>query len=121
MLNFDYQNTTRYVFGPGEHRNLGTLLKPLTSGKVLLHYGGGSIVRTGLLATVRECLSAAGIDFVELGGVKPNPSVTLVREGIRLCRKEGVTLVLAVGGGSVIDSAKGIAVGVPNSCDVWEL
>lgn len=121
MLNFDYQNTTRYVFGPGEHRNLGTLLKPLTSGKVLLHYGGGSIVRTGLLATVRECLSAASIDFVELGGVKPNPSVTLVREGIRLCRKEGVTLVLAVGGGSVIDSAKGIAVGAPNSCDVWEL
>ena len=121
MLNFDYQNTTHYVFGPGEHRNLGTLLKPLTSGKVLLHYGGGSIVRTGLLATVRKCLTAAGIDFVELGGVKPNPSVTLVREGIRLCRKEGVTLVLAVGGGSVIDSAKGIAVGVPNSCDVWEL
>ena len=121
MLNFDYQNPTRYVFGPGEHRNLGKLLKPLTNGKVLLHYGGGSIVRTGLLASVRESLTAAGIDFVEHGGVKPNPSVTLVREGIRLCRAEGVTMVLAVGGGSVIDSAKGIAVGVPNSCDVWEL
>ena len=121
MLNFDYQNTTRYVFGPGEHRNLGILLKPLTCGKVLLHYGGGSIVRTGLLASVRESLTAAGIDFVELGGVKPNPSVSLVREGVELCRKEGVSLVLAVGGGSVIDSAKGIAIGVPNSCDVWEL
>ena len=65
MLNFDYQNSTRYVFGLGEHRNLGKLLKPLTNGKVLLHYGGGSIVRTGLLASVRESLTAAGIDFVD--------------------------------------------------------
>lgn len=121
MLNFDYRNPTRYVYGPGEHRNLGTLLKPLATGKVLLHYGGGSIVRSGLLETTRRSLYEAGIDFVELGGVKPNPSVTLVRRGIELCRCEGVTLVLAVGGGSVIDSAKGIAVGVPNSCDVWEL
>lgn len=121
MLNFNYHNPTNYVFGPGEHRNLGALLKPHASGKVLLHYGGGSIARTGLLATVRSSLQAAGIVFVELGGVKPNPSVTLVREGIGLCRREGVTLVLAVGGGSVIDSAKGIAVGAPNNCDVWEL
>lgn len=121
MLNFNYHNPTRYVFGPGEHRNLGILLKPCTPGKVLLHYGGGSIIRSGLLESVRSSLQGAGIPFVELGGVKPNPSVSLVREGIELCRREGVQLVLAVGGGSVIDSAKGIAVGVPNSCDVWEL
>ena len=121
MLNFNYHNPTRYVFGPGEHRNLGTLLKPCTKGKILLHYGGGSSIRSGLLQTVRDCLSGEGIDFIELGGVKPNPSVELVREGVELCRREGIQLVLAVGGGSVIDSAKGIAVGATNSGDVWEL
>ncbi len=121
MLNFNYRNATQYVYGPGEHRNIGTLLKPHAPGKVLLHYGGSSCIRSGLLATVQQVLQEAGIEFVELGGVKPNPSVTLVRTGIELCRREGVGLVLAVGGGSVIDSAKGIAVGVPNSCDVWEL
>lgn len=121
MLNFNYRNATQYVYGPGEHRNIGTLLKPYAPGKVLLHYGGSSCIRSGLLATVQHALQEAGIDFVELGGVKPNPSVTLVRTGIELCRRESVGLVLAVGGGSVIDSAKGIAVGVPNSCDVWEL
>lgn len=121
MQNFDYHNHTRYVFGPGEHRNLGTLLRPYVRSRVLLHYGGGSIIRSGLLDTVRQSLNNAGIDFVELGGVKPNPSITLVREGIELCRSKEVDLVLAVGGGSVIDSAKGIAVGVPNTGDVWEL
>lgn len=121
MLNFAYHNPTHYVFGPGEHMNLGRLLRPYASGKVLLHYGGGSIVRSGLLDKVRQALQEAGIPFAELGGVKPNPSVALVREGIKLCRTEGIGLVLAVGGGSVIDSAKGIAVGVPNACDVWEL
>ena len=121
MLNFAYHNPTHYVYGPGEHLNLGQLLKPYTTGKVLLHYGGGSIERTGLLARTRESLQQAGISFVELGGVKPNPSITLVREGIALGRAEDIKLVLAVGGGSVIDSAKAIAVGIPNSCDVWEL
>ena len=121
MQNFDYHNHTRYVFGPGEHRNLGTLLHPYVRSRVLLHYGGGSIIRSGLLDTVRQSLNNAGIDFVELGGVKPNPSITLVRKGIELCRNKEVDLVLAVGGGSVIDSAKGIAVGVPNTGDVWEL
>lgn len=121
MQNFSYQNQTHYVYGPGEHLNLGKWLAPYTSGKVLLHYGGSSCIRTGLLDRTRQALTSAGIDFVELGGVKPNPLVSLVRVGIELCRKENVTLVLAVGGGSVIDSAKGIAVGVPNSCDVWEL
>ncbi len=121
MQNFNYHNPTRYVYGPGEHLNLGRLLKPYTAGRILLHYGSGSIIRSGLLQTVRNSLTEQGIDFVELGGVKPNPGVELVREGIELCRREGVQLILAVGGGSVIDSAKGIAVGVPNSGDVWEL
>lgn len=121
MLNFNYRNATQYVYGPGEHQNTGRLLSPYTRGKVLLHYGGSSCVRSGLLAAVQKSLTEAGIEFATLGGVKPNPSVSLVRTGIELCRKENVQLVLAVGGGSVIDSAKGIAVGVPNSGDVWEL
>lgn len=121
MLNFNYRNATQYVYGPGEHQNTGRLLSPYTRGKVLLHYGGSSCVRSGLLAAVQKSLKEAGIEFATLGGVKPNPSVSLVRTGIELCRKENVQLVLAVGGGSVIDSAKGIAVGVPNSGDVWEL
>lgn len=121
MLNFNYCNSTRYVYGPGEHLNIGKLLSPLISGRILLHYGGGSVIRTGTIERIRNSLDAAGISYVELGGVKPNPSVALVRQGIELCRKEGVTLVLAVGGGSVIDSAKGIAVGTPNTCDIWEL
>lgn len=121
MLNFNYCNSTQYVYGPGEHLNTGTMLRPYVSGTILLHYGGGSVIRTGLLDRIRECLRSAGLNYVELGGVKPNPSVSLVREGIELCRREQVSLVLAVGGGSVIDSAKGIAVGVPNEVDIWEL
>ena len=121
MLNFNYCNSTRYVYGPGEHLNTGALLSPLVKGKILLHYGGGSISRAGLLGRIRKSLDEAGISYAELGGVKPNPSVALVREGIGLCRRENINLVLAVGGGSVIDSAKGIAVGVPNSTDIWEL
>ena len=121
MLNFDYCNPTRYVYGPGEHRRIGALLRPLAPGKVLLHYGGNSVVRSGLLDTIRKSLNDAQIDYIELGGVKPNPSVSLVRAGIALCKQEQVSIVLAVGGGSVIDSAKGIAVGATNNCDVWEL
>lgn len=121
MLNFNYRNATQYVYGPGEHLHLGTLLKPHVQGKVLLHYGGTSCIRSGLLVTIKKTLQEAGIEFVELGGVRPNPRISLVRRGIELCRQTGATLVLAIGGGSVIDSAKGIAVGVPNDCDVWEL
>ena len=74
MLNFNYCNTTRYVYGPGEHLNTGALLRPMVKGKILLHYGGGSIIRTGLLDRIRKSLDEAGISYAELGGVKPNPS-----------------------------------------------
>ncbi|MBR5522103.1 MAG: iron-containing alcohol dehydrogenase [Akkermansia sp.] len=120
MLNFSYYNPTRYVYGPGEYRNIGTLLQPIGR-KVLLHYGGGSVKRSGLYAAVVESLQAAGLAWVELGGVKPNPSVELVQQGIELARTEGVDCVLAVGGGSVIDSAKAIALGVTHTGDVWKL
>ena len=120
MLNFSYYNPTRYVYGPGEYRNIGSLLQPIGR-KVLLHYGGGSVKRSGLYAEVVASLQAAGLAWVELGGVKPNPSVELVQQGIELARAEGVDCVLAVGGGSVIDSAKAIALGVPHTGDVWKL
>lgn len=120
MNNFSYYNKTRYVFGRGEYRNIGKLLRGSTD-KVLLHYGGNSAKRSGLYDAVTSALREAGISFLELGGVKPNPSLDLVRKGIDLCRRENISYVLAVGGGSVIDSAKAIALGVVHEGDVWKL
>ena len=120
MLNFDFDAPTRILFGKDRERSIGELLKPYAA-KVLLHYGGGSIKKSGLYDTVITALKESEISFVELGGVKPNPRVSLVREGISLCRNEGVDLILAVGGGSVIDSAKGIAAGFYYDGDVWDL
>ena len=85
-----------------------------------MHYGGGSIKRSGLYDSVKDSLAKSGLEVFELAGVKPNPRLSLVREGIELCRKEGIDLILAVGGGSVIDSAKAIGIGVPAKCDVWD-
>lgn len=120
MDNFTYFNKTRYVYGHGEYHHVGDLLKPYTQ-KVLLHYGGNSAKRSGLLDAVASSLQKAGIAWSELGGVKPNPTVDLVQKGIERCRKEGIRYILAVGGGSVIDSAKGIALGVTHPGDVWKL
>ena len=120
MNNFSYYNKTRYVFGRGEYRNIGKLLRGSTD-KVLLHYGGNSAKRSGLYDAVTNALREAGISFHELGGVKPNPSLDLVRKGIDLCRRENISYVLAVGGGSVIDSAKAIALGAVHEGDVWKL
>lgn len=120
MLNFDYYAPARILFGKGEEKRVGALLRPHTT-KALLHYGGGSIRQSGLYDTVVASLRESGIAFVELGGVKPNPRLSLVREGISLCRQEGVDLILAVGGGSVIDSAKAIAMGVHYDGDIWEV
>lgn len=119
MLNFDYQNRTRIIFGKDEHKNIGKLIKPYAN-KVLFHFGGQSIKKSGVYEDVINLLLENQIDFVELGGVKPNPRLSLVNEGIELCRKEKVDFILAVGGGSVIDSAKAIAIGVPYSGDVWD-
>lgn len=120
MLSFNYYNKTRYVFGEGEHKNIGALLKPHAT-RVLLHYGSGSVKRTGVFDAVVQSLTEAGIAYTELGGVKANPSVQLVRKGIEICREQGIGFILAVGGGSVIDSAKGIALGVTHAGDVWKL
>ena len=120
MLNFIYDNKTTLIFGKGTQHEAGGLLKPFGK-KILLHYGGGSIRRSGLHDAITASLKGAGVEYEELGGVQPNPTLPLVYEGIRLCREHGLGLVLAVGGGSVIDSAKAIALGVPYSGDVWDL
>lgn len=119
MENFTFLNPTKIIFGKNTESQTGSEVKRYAS-KVLLHFGGSSAVKSGLLDRVRASLKAEGVTVVELGGVLPNPRVALVREGIALCRKEGIGFILAVGGGSVIDSAKAIAVGVPYAGDVWD-
>ena len=119
MLNFEFHPTTKVLFGRETEKEVGVEVARHGK-KALLHYGGGSIKKSGLYDRVIASLKSANIEVVELGGVQPNPRISLVREGIELCRTEGVDFVLAVGGGSVIDSAKAIAFGVPSSNDVWD-
>ena len=120
MENFTFYSPTYFVFGKEEENNAGKYVKRFGGTKVLLHYGGGSVVRSGLLDRVKASLSAEHIPYVELGGVKPNPRSGLVYEGIELCRKEKVDFVLAIGGGSTIDSSKAIAAGTVYSGDFWD-
>ncbi|NLX78182.1 MAG: iron-containing alcohol dehydrogenase [Clostridiaceae bacterium] len=119
MINFEFYCPTKVFFGRGQHKRVGEIIRNYGFKKVLLHYGGGSIKKTGLYDEVVKALNDAGIDFVELGGAQPNPVLGLVKKGIEICRKENVDLVLAVGGGSAIDSGKAIAVGAANDCDPW--
>ncbi len=120
MLNFDFYSPARILFGRDTERQIGALLKTHAR-KVLLHYGGGSIKRSGLYDVVTASLKESGVSYVELGGVVPNPRLSLVHEGIALCKREHVDLILAVGGGSAIDSAKAIAMGVFLDHDVWDV
>lgn len=120
MENFQYYTPTKIIFGRGTEEQTGQLAAEQGCKKVLVHYGGGSVVKSGLLERIYRSLDAAGIPYVSLGGVVPNPRLSLVYEGIRLARKEKVDFILAVGGGSVIDSAKAIGYGVANEGDVWD-
>ncbi|MCR4785315.1 MAG: iron-containing alcohol dehydrogenase [Lachnospiraceae bacterium] len=120
MENFSFYSPTYFVFGKNAEEKTGEMVKRFGGSKVLIHYGGGSVVRSGLLDRVKESLKAGNIEYVELGGVKPNPRSGLVYEGIELCRKEKVDLILAVGGGSTIDSSKAIAAGVVYDGDFWD-
>lgn len=120
MLNFEFYTPTRYVFGRGAQLRAGEMTAALLGRKVLVVYGGGSVVRSGLLSQVEESLAANGVEYVELGGIRPNPVDGPVREGVEICRANGVTGILAVGGGSVIDTAKAIAIGVPYEGDFWD-
>lgn len=120
MRDFTYYTPTKVVFGRGTENRVSELVKEFGGRKLLLHYGGGSVIRSGLLDRVKRILEEEGIPYVCLGGVVPNPRLSLVYQGIELCRREGVDFILAVGGGSVIDSAKAIGYGVANEGDVWD-
>lgn len=120
MDNFTFYAPTYFAFGRDSENDTGKYVKRFGGTKVLIHYGGGSVVRSGLLDRVKKSLDAEGIAYVELGGVKPNPRSGLVYEGIDLCRREGIDFVLAVGGGSAIDSAKAIAAGTVYEGDFWD-
>ena len=121
MNNFTFSSPTNVIFGKDTEKEVGKYVKPLGK-KVLLHYGGGSIKRNGLYDTVVNSLKAEGLEIVELGGVVPNPRYSKIKEGALLCRKENVDVVLAVGGGSVIDSAKAIAAAtlIEEEEDFWD-
>lgn len=120
MKNFNFYSPTYFVFGKETESSTGKYVKQFGGKKVLIHYGGGSVVKSGLLDRVKASLDSENIPYVELGGVKPNPKSGLIYEGIELARKENVDFVLAIGGGSSIDSAKAIALGVPYDGDFWD-
>ena len=121
MKDFNYYAPTEVVFGKQSEEQVAALVKKYGGTKVLVHYGGKSAERSGLLDKICGLLTAGGVDYVKLGGVVPNPRLSLAQKGIELCRKEDVDFILAVGGGSVIDSAKCIAYGVCMEGNVWDL
>ena len=120
MENFTFYSPTFFAFGKDTENEAGAYVKRFGGSKVLIHYGGSSAKRSGLLDRVKKYLEKEGLKYVELGGVKPNPRSGLVYEGIDLCKKEGVDFILAVGGGSTIDSSKAIAAGVVYDGDFWD-
>ena len=120
MQNFTYCAPTKVVFGRGVEEQIGPELRARGASRVLVHFGGGSVKKNGLQEKVTSSLTAAGLTYVELGGVQPNPKLSFIHEGIALCRKEKVDFILAVGGGSVIDSAKAIGVGLATGNDPWQ-
>ncbi|MDR0378805.1 MAG: iron-containing alcohol dehydrogenase [Candidatus Accumulibacter sp.] len=120
MLNFQFYSPTEFVFGRGTENEAGKLVKKYGGTKVLIHYGGGSVMKSGLYDRTVRSIEAAGLRHVSLGGVRPNPVDALVYEGIELVRREGVDFILGIGGGSAIDSAKAIAAGVPYEGDFWD-
>ena len=120
MDNFNFYSPTYFVFGRGRENEAGKYVKRFGGSKVLLHYGGGSAIKSGLLDRVKNSLKKENISFLELGGVKPNPRSGLVYQGIEICKKEKIDFLLAVGGGSVIDSAKAIAAGALYNGDFWD-
>lgn len=121
MKDFKFYAPTRVEFGKGSEEKVAELVKQFGGTKVLLHYGGKSAEKSGLLGKVEASLAAAGIEYVKLGGVVPNPRLSLVRKGIEICKAEGIDFLLAVGGGSVIDSCKAISAGRYFEGDVWDL
>ena len=121
MINFEFSNTTEIVFGKGTQEQVGEKIRKYSDcDKVLVVYGSDRIKKNGLFDAVSSSLKQQKIDILELGGVKPNPRLSLVRRGIEICRNEKIDFILAIGGGSAIDTAKAIGVGVPYEGDVWD-
>lgn len=120
MLNFNFYSPTEFVFGKERENEVGTLVKKYGGSKVLIHFGGGSVVRSGLLDRVKTSLDKEGVPYVELGGVMPNPRDSKVYEGINLVKENGIDFILSVGGGSSIDSSKAIAAGALYDGDFWD-
>ena len=120
MFDFKYYTPTKVLFGKDKEYEVANLIKEFGGKKILIHYGGGSAVRSGLMKRVTDTLDKAGISYLSLGGAVPNPRLGLVYEGIGLCKREGIDFILAVGGGSAIDSAKAIGYGAVNEGDVWD-
>ncbi|MBQ3080401.1 MAG: iron-containing alcohol dehydrogenase [Clostridia bacterium] len=120
MDNFNFYSPTEFVFGKDRENEAGELIKKYGGTKALVHFGGNSAKKSGLLDRVTASLASAGVEYVLLGGVKPNPRDTLVYEGIEICRKENIDFIISVGGGSVIDSAKAIAAGAVYEGDFWD-
>lgn len=118
MLNFKFQNPTKIIFGSATHKDVGALINPETA-RMLLVYGGGSIKQNGVYDDILDSMDENGVRYIELKGVKPNPRLSLVREGIELCKEKRINFLLAIGGGSVIDTAKAIAAGVMTDDDIW--
>ena len=120
MENFNFYSPTEFVFGRGRENECGIYVRKYGGSKVLLHYGSASARKSGLLDRVIASLQAEGVEYVELGGVQPNPHDTLVYQGIEICKREKIDLILAVGGGSTIDSSKAIAMGACYDGDFWD-
>lgn len=120
MNNFNFYSPTSFVFGKGRENEAGKYVSQFGGKRVLIHFGGGSVIKSGLLDRVKNSLSSENIFFTELGGVQPNPRSGLVYEGIEICKRDNIDFVLAVGGGSVIDSAKAIALGAVYEGDFWD-
>ncbi len=119
MTDFTFYTPTKVIFGKGQYLNVGKVISSYGYKKIMLHYGGGSLKKSGAYEAIVASLNSENIEFVELGGVEPNPKLSLIRKGMDICRAEGVEFILAAGGGSVIDSAKAIAAGIGSNCDPW--
>lgn len=121
MINFEFYNPTKVIFGKGVEAEAGKVIKEMGGHKVLVHFGGDYLQKSGTLDRIHQGLTDAGLEYVDLDGVVPNPRLGLVKEGIRLCKEEGVDFLLPIGGGSAIDSAKGIGYGLANDFELEDL
>jgi alcohol dehydrogenase YqhD (iron-dependent ADH family) len=120
MNDFIYNTPTKVYFGKGKEKEIGNIIAEYGYKKIMLQYGKGSVIKSGLLDTIKSSLVQSGIEFCEMGGVEPNPKITFVREAIKVAKEQNIDLIVAVGGGSVIDSCKYTALGAKTDCDVWD-